>query len=232
MSATPTVAVVAPGNMGAGVGRRLAENKVTVLTSLAGRSEESAKRAREAGMQPVEDRTLAEADFFLSIIPPGDALGLAKRLAPVLTAANKKPVYVDCNAVSPPTVQKIADEIAATGCPFVGAGIIGPPPKPGSTNTKIYASGPAAADFAGLNDYGLIVRVLDGPVTAASALKMSYAGITKGFTALGHDARRDQRRFGRRTQGGACREPTRSVALPFEPGSIDVFEGVPLGGRA
>jgi 3-hydroxyisobutyrate dehydrogenase-like beta-hydroxyacid dehydrogenase len=171
--------------MGAGVGRRLAENKVTVLTSLAGRSEESAKRAREAGMQPVEDRTLAEADFFLSIIPPGDALGLAKRLAPVLTAANKKPVYVDCNAVSPPTVQKIADEIAATGCPFVGAGIIGPPPKPGSTNTKIYASGPAAADFAGLNDYGLIVRVLDGPVTAASALKMSYAGITKGFTALG-----------------------------------------------
>ena len=185
MSAAPTVAVVAPGNMGAGVGRRLTENKVTVLTSIAGRSEESAKRAREAGMQPVEDRTLAEADFLLSIIPPGDALGLAKRLAPVLTAANTKPVYVDCNAVSPPTVLKIAEEIAATGCPFIGAGIIGPPPKPGSTNTKIYASGPAAADFAKLNDYGLIVRVLDGPVTAASALKMSYAGITKGFTALG-----------------------------------------------
>ena len=36
-----------------------------------------------------------------------------------------------------------------------------------------------------LNDYGLIVRVLQGPLTAASALKMSYAGITKGFTALG-----------------------------------------------
>ena len=185
MSATPTVAIVAPGNMGAGVGRRLTENKVTVLTSIAGRSEESAKRAREAGMRPVEECALAEADFLLSIIPPGDAHGLAKRLSPVLTAANKKPVYVDCNAVSPPTVQKIADEIAATGCPFVGAGIIGPPPKPGSTNTKIYASGPAAAEFARLNGYGLIVRVLGGPVTAASALKMSYAGITKGFTALG-----------------------------------------------
>ncbi len=185
MSATLTVAIVAPGNMGAGVGRRLAENKVTVLTSLAGRSEDTAKRAREAGMQPVEERALAEADFLLSIIPPGDALGLAKRLAPVLTAANTKPVYVDCNAVSPSTVLKIADEIAATGCPFVGAGIIGPPPKPGSTNTKIYASGPAARDFARLNDYGLIVRELEGPMTAASALKMSYAGITKGFTALG-----------------------------------------------
>jgi len=65
MSATPTVAIVAPGNMGAGVGRRLTENKVTVLTSIAGRSEESAKRAREAGMRPVEERALAEADFFL-----------------------------------------------------------------------------------------------------------------------------------------------------------------------
>jgi 3-hydroxyisobutyrate dehydrogenase-like beta-hydroxyacid dehydrogenase len=185
MSTSPTVAIIAPGNMGAGVGRRLTENRVTVLTSLAGRSEYSVKRAREAGMQPVEERVLAEADFLLSIVPPGDALRLAHQLTPILTAANRKPVYVECNAVSPPTMLKIADVIAATGCPFVGAGIIGPPPKPGSANTKIYASGPAAKDVARLNDYGLIVRVLDGPLTAASALKMSYAGITKGFTALG-----------------------------------------------
>jgi L-threonate 2-dehydrogenase len=182
---TPTVAIVAPGNMGAGVGQRLTENKVTVLTSLSGRSEASAKRAKEAGMWAADDRALAEADFLLSIVPPGDALALAMRLSPVLTAANKKPIYVECNAVSPPTMLKIADVVATTGCPFVGAGIIGPPPKPGSTNTKIYASGPAAKDFARLNDYGLIVRILEGPLTAASALKMSYAGITKGFTALG-----------------------------------------------
>jgi len=103
----------------------------------------------------------------------------------VLAAANKKPVYVDCNAVSPKTVLAIADVVGATGCPFVGAGIIGPPPKPGSSNTKFYAAGPAAGLFAKFNDYGLIVRVLEGPLTAASALKMSYAGITKGFTALG-----------------------------------------------
>jgi 3-hydroxyisobutyrate dehydrogenase-like beta-hydroxyacid dehydrogenase len=185
MSTSPTVAIIAPGNMGAGVGRRLTENRVTVLTSLAGRSEDSVKRAREAGMQPVEERVLAEADFLLSIVPPGEALRLANQLTPILTAANRKPVYVECNAVSPPTMLKIADVIAATGCPFVGAGIIGPPPKPGSANTKIYASGPAAKDVARFNDYGLIVRVLDGPLTAASALKMSYAGITKGFTALG-----------------------------------------------
>jgi putative dehydrogenase len=182
---TPIVALIAPGNMGAAVAKRLTEHKVTVLTSLTGRSEASTKRAREAGMQGVDDRKLAETDYLMSIVPPGDALALAKRLAGVLTEANKKPIYVECNAVSPQTMNHIAEIIAATGCAFVGAGIIGPPPKPGATNTKFYAAGPAAAEFAKLSDYGLIVRVLEGPVTAASALKMSYAGITKGFTALG-----------------------------------------------
>ena len=182
---TPIIAIIAPGNMGAAMARRLAEHKVTVLTALAGRGETSIKRAREAGMRAVDERALAEADFLLSIVPPGEALALAGRLAGVLTAANKKPIYVECNAVNPRTVNRIAEVIAATGCPFVGAAIIGPPPKPGSTNTKFYASGPAAGAFAKLNDYGLDVRALTGALTAASALKMSYAGITKGFTALG-----------------------------------------------
>jgi 3-hydroxyisobutyrate dehydrogenase-like beta-hydroxyacid dehydrogenase len=180
-----TVAIIAPGNMGAGVGKRLGDNGVTVLTSLSGRSEASAQRARDAGMRDGDDRALMEADFLLSIVPPGEALALAERLAPVLSAANKKPIYVECNAVSPRTMLGIADVVAATGAPFVAAGIIGPPPKAGSSNTKFYASGSAAIDFARLNDHGLIVRVLPGALTGAHTLKMSYAGITKGFTALG-----------------------------------------------
>ena len=182
---TPTVAIVAPGAMGAGIAKRLTENKVTVLTTLKGRSEASIARAREAGMQDVDERQLMEADFFLSIVPPGEAMALAKHFAPLLTAANRKPVYADCNAVCPDTAAGIAAVIVETGTPFADAGIIGPPPKPGSNNTKIYTSGLAAGQLATLGDYGLIVPVLDGPLTAASALKMSYAGITKGFTALG-----------------------------------------------
>lgn len=38
--------------------------------------------------------------------------------------------------------------------------------------------------FAGLARPALEVRVLDGPVGAASALKMAYAGMTKGVTAI------------------------------------------------
>jgi 3-hydroxyisobutyrate dehydrogenase-like beta-hydroxyacid dehydrogenase len=179
-----TVAIVAAGAMGSGVAQRLSENGVAVLTSLAGRSEASAKRAKAAGMRAVDDAQLMQADLFLSIVPPGEARALAERFAPILAAANRKPVYVDCNAVSPPTMRGIAEVVVATGAAFVAAAIIGPPPKPGSTNTKIYVSGPAARDVLRLNEHGLIVRLLDGPLTAASALKMSYAGITKGFTAL------------------------------------------------
>ena len=179
-----TVAIVAAGAMGSGVAKRLTENGVTVLTSLAGRSAASVKRAEAAGMRAADDAQLMQADLFLSIVPPGDSRALATRFAPHFAAANRKPVFVDCNAVSPPTMRGTGEVIAETGAKFVGAAIIGPPPKSDSANTKIYVSGPAAAAVMKLNDHGLIVRLLDGPLTAASALKMSYAGITKGFTAL------------------------------------------------
>ena len=120
---TPTVAIVAPGAMGAGIGKLLASHGVRVLTSLAGRSDATAARAREAGMIVASDKEIAAADFILSILPPGDALALAHRFAPVLAASNAKPVYVDCNAINPATVERVATAIAPTGCRFVDAGI-------------------------------------------------------------------------------------------------------------
>jgi 3-hydroxyisobutyrate dehydrogenase-like beta-hydroxyacid dehydrogenase len=180
----PVVAVIAPGAMGAGTGARLVEHGVTVLTSLRGRSAETVARANKAGMRAASDEEIASADLFLSILPPGEALPLAERFAPLFKASNRKPVYVECNAVSPPTVERIALAIAPTGCPFVDAGIIGAPPRQGYDGPTFYASGPDAQRFAALGQYDLDIRVLDGPLSAASALKMSYGGITKGVTAI------------------------------------------------
>lgn len=182
---TPIVAVIAPGMMGSGVAARLTQHRLDVITALAGRGADSIARAAAAGMRGVEDAAIAQADIILSIVPPGEAPALAARLAPHLAAAEKKPVYVDCNAVSPATVLRIAGVIEPTGARFVDGGIIGGPPAPGTTGTSIYVSGPHASEVAVLNEYGLEIRVLDAAVGAASALKMSYAGITKGFTALG-----------------------------------------------
>ena len=181
----PIVAVIAAGMMGSGVGGRLAQNGVEVRTSLTGRSEASVARAKAASMIGVTDDQIAAADIILSVVPPGEALGLAERLAPALRSAGKKPIYVDCNAVHPGTVLRIARVIEETGATFVDGGIIGGPPTPGSKGTRIYLSGEAAPRVAVLTQYGLEMPVQPGPIGAASAMKMSYAGITKGFTALG-----------------------------------------------
>src|SRR6516165_9243381 len=114
---TPLVAVIAPGMMGAAVGKRLTDHGLKVLTSLQGRSAETSARAKAAGMVAASDEEIAATDFILSILPPGDAVALAQRFAGALTASNSKPVYVDCNAVSPRTVERIAAAIAPTGSP-------------------------------------------------------------------------------------------------------------------
>ena len=180
-----SVAIVAPGNMGAAIGRRLTDNGVRVLTSLAGRSAASAKRAQGAGMQAVGDSALTGADLLLSIVPPGDAIAFAQRMAPLLAGAPTKPTFVDCNAISPDTVARIAAIIAPTGASFLDGGIIGAPPQPGTKGPVLYVSGEAAAQALVLAAHGLDVRAVEGGIGAASALKMSYAGITKGLTALG-----------------------------------------------
>ena len=181
----PIVSVIAPGMMGSAVARRLTASGVPVRTSLAGRSAATVARARAAGMVDASDAELAEADFVLSIVPPGEALALAERLAPAMRAAPRKPIYVDCNAVSPETVLHIDRVVRDSGARFVDGGIIGPPPEVDSSKTRIYVSGPDAGAVAVLEQYGLSIPVQKGPVGAASAMKMSYAGITKGFTALG-----------------------------------------------
>lgn len=185
MSTNPLVAIVAPGNMGAAVARRLGEHGVRVITTLEGRGVASAARARDAGMTAVPGERLCEAQLVLSILPPSAAMSFAQSMAPMLRAASQKPVFVDCNAVSPDTVRQIGAVIAASGTPFIDAGIIGLPPKPGGgPSPHFYASGPDASRLLVLAPYGLDIRVLESPVGAASALKMCYAGINKGLAAI------------------------------------------------
>lgn len=182
---TPTIAILAPGAMGSAVARRLGEHGARVLTSLKGRSEATLKRAADAGMVGAEDDAIASADIILSIVPPAEAVALAKRLAGMIVKRANKPIVVDCNAVNVDTVHRIAEMIGSVEARFVDAGIIGFPPQPGSKGPALYLSGEHARDLAILKELGLDVRFIDGPVGAASALKMSYAGIVKGLAGIG-----------------------------------------------
>ncbi len=165
-----TIAVISPGDMGSAVGRRLCEGGLRVITSLTGRSQSTRALAAAAGVEDAGSLADAvhHADLLLSIIPPGRALELAQKVGP-----NPGPLYIDCNAVSPATARAIRLVI---GNRFVDAGIIGAPASP-----RFYAAGPHAHALAELP---LDVRVLGDEVGQASALKMCYAALTKGLTAL------------------------------------------------
>jgi 3-hydroxyisobutyrate dehydrogenase-like beta-hydroxyacid dehydrogenase len=184
----PIIVVIAAGEMGAAVGQRLRLRGATVRTSLRGRSAATKARAEAAGLIAVDDdiKLVEGADFVLSIMPPGEAKGLALRLVPALGAQRKKPVYVDCNAVAPATVRDIARVIMPAGCSFADIGILGgPPPKDGDVSPRLYVSGDGARRCLELKDFGLDIRLMEGVVGEASAVKMGYACLTKGTQAIG-----------------------------------------------
>ena len=175
-----TAGLLHPGAMGAAVGRVLTQSGRTVVWASEGRSAETAARAREADLQDAGTAAelAARSELVLAICPPHGALDTARTVGP-LTG-----LYLDANAVSPATAAEIRAVVEAAGARYVDGAIIGPPPD--ATNApRLYlsgADGPEVAElFAGS---ALDALVLDGEPTAASALKMAYAGWTKGTAAL------------------------------------------------
>jgi 3-hydroxyisobutyrate dehydrogenase-like beta-hydroxyacid dehydrogenase len=178
------IGLIGTGEMGSAVGARLRANGVEVVTSLSGRSAASADRIARAGITVAtsDDDVVAGSTFVLSIVPPGEAVAVAERYAPVIARMNGRTTFVDCNAIAPDTMAVVAGTVS--GAPCIDVGIVGGPPRDGYT-PKFYASGPDAGWLLALEDAGLAVRVLEGDIGLASAFKMCYAGISKGFTAIG-----------------------------------------------
>jgi 3-hydroxyisobutyrate dehydrogenase-like beta-hydroxyacid dehydrogenase len=179
------IAIHSPGAMGSAIAVRLVEHGARVLTSLEGRSPTTVERARAAGMEDVSPKTITTADLILSIVPPGEAVALAKGLVKPLSESRHKPVFIDCNALSPRTKTQVAAALAETGCDFIDGAIIGAPPQPGEKGPRLYVSGDQSERASALHALGLDLRQIDGPIGAAAALKMSYSGISKGLTAIG-----------------------------------------------
>jgi 3-hydroxyisobutyrate dehydrogenase-like beta-hydroxyacid dehydrogenase len=178
------IGLIGTGEMGSAVGARLRAGGAEVVTSLAGRSPASAARIAAAGITAVtaDADVVAASAFVLSIVPPGEAIPVAEQFAGVLARAGGGTTYVDCNAISPDTMRTIAATLGDVPC--IDVGIVGGPPRDGYT-PRFYASGTESPRLLALEALGLSVRVLDGEIGVASAFKMCYGGITKGFTAVG-----------------------------------------------
>ena len=181
---TITFALVATGAMGAAIGQRLVENGARVVTALDGRSDASISRAKAAGIETVPTDALVEAGVFLSIVPPNEALPLAKRIGAAAKAKGRTLPYLDLNAKSPALAHDIAATLAGYGPAMVDGTIIGAPPKTGTPGPTVYLAGPVGESIDVLRKFGLNAIFVEGGIGAAAALKMSYAAITKGLTAL------------------------------------------------
>ncbi|EGN99614.1 hypothetical protein SERLA73DRAFT_179707 [Serpula lacrymans var. lacrymans S7.3] len=198
-AAIPRIAVVAAGAMGSAVAKRLTKAGCTVYTNMDGRSDASRQRALDAGMidVPLSD-IVRKASWILSILPPRDAFSFAEKIRAETNSLigdnghlTESLVFADCNAVSPATVKRIAGLFESTSIKFIDAGIIGGPPTE-NYNPTFYASvdpkdEKVLDEFTALSKYGLKVAPLKGEgagIGDASALKMSYAGISKGTTGL------------------------------------------------
>ena len=164
--------------MGTAVGAALRAGGADVLWASEDRSEATRSRAQADGF--TDAGTLAQlverSEMIVSVCPPHAALALAR----AVTTCGFTGTFVDVNAVAPAT----AREIASVAGGVVDGGIIGGPPRvPGTT--RLYLSGFGAHDVAArFSGTPLEAIVLDGPVGAASALKMCFAAWTKGTSAL------------------------------------------------
>lgn len=191
------VGIVSPGDMGQAIAACLKESGCNVFTSLDGRSARTRALANEAGLTDCGsmDRLVASCDMILSVLNPGAALDKAREVAAAIVKTGKKPVFADCNAVSPQTVHKIDAIIREAGGKFIDASIIGAPPRGGS-RTRLYVSGPDARLFAQFNHPNLQVRVAGERIGDASGVKMCYGAVTKGLVALGVELLIAARRLG------------------------------------
>jgi 3-hydroxyisobutyrate dehydrogenase-like beta-hydroxyacid dehydrogenase len=177
-----TVALLHPGNMGVTIGAAAATSGARVLWVSEQRGEATRRRAHQAGLIDAKslNSALGESDVVLSVCPPHAAVEVAEQVA----AQKFTGVYVDANAVSRATAERIGAIVTRGGANFVDGGIIGSPVKQAGT-TRLYLSGARAREVAELFARSMLdARAIGVEPGAASALKVAYASWTKGTDAL------------------------------------------------
>lgn len=172
------IGVLHPGEMGSSVGDALIQANHEVFWASVSRSEST--RARASGWQEkIELKDLVEeVGAIVSVCPPSEAVAVANAVA----GFNFEGIYLDGNAIAPQSALEIA---GLFGEHYVDGGIIGPPARQ-LGSTRLYMSG-VKAELACSWFHGSLLeaRVMStDPGVQASALKMAYAGYTKGSSAL------------------------------------------------
>ena len=176
------VGIINPGAMGISIAASARAGGHDVYWSAAGRSADTLQRAEAHRLYEVDalSKLCDVCEVILCVCPPHAAASVAD----AVIDAGFSGLYCDGNAIAPQQAQEIGGRLESAGIAFVDGSIIGPPAWKTGT-TRLYLSGPSAAQIAHLFKGTVTEAVVIGDeVGKASALKMVFAAQTKGFTAL------------------------------------------------
>lgn len=179
------VAVLYPGELGAGFAAMLRTRGVRVITTLGERGEATVRRCNEVGMEVLgsQEQVVEQANVVVSLVPPAAAEDVADAYCRLAHLAPADALYVDANSIGPEMVTRIAAKLEATGVGFVDAAINGLA-KNLRTSGTLFLAGTRASEIAALVGAGMRVRMLGDAAGRASAMKMLLAGMSKGVCAL------------------------------------------------
>jgi len=179
------IVLISPGLMGTAVGRALLCRGHVVYCALSRRSDATRRRAGQSGFICCDSlgEAIGKSEIALSLVPPGQALNVARRFADHVAGLPAAPIFVDCNSISPPTARAIGRIIADVGAAAVDCGIFGPADKIGPENV-IVVNGTEARAIASLFADLVEVKIAHGAFGGASAVKMAMSIITKALPAL------------------------------------------------
>jgi 3-hydroxyisobutyrate dehydrogenase-like beta-hydroxyacid dehydrogenase len=179
------VAVLYPGELGAGFAAMLRARGVRVITTLSERGEATARRCNEVGMEVLGslEQVVEQANVVISLVPPAAAEEVADAYCRLAHLAPADALYVEANSIGPEMVTSIAAKLEASGVGFVDAAINGLA-KNLRTSGTLFLAGARASEIAALVGAGMRVRMLGEAPGRASAMKMLLAGMSKGVCAL------------------------------------------------
>ncbi len=133
-----------------------------------------------AGARSAPD-AVAGADLVFSVVTADQAHQAALAALPGLT---RGALFFDCDSCAPQTKQKSALEVDAVGGRYVDVAVMAPV-HPRLHRTPLLIGGPhAEAGAQALRALDMKLEIHDGPVGAASAVKMVRSVMIKGIEAL------------------------------------------------
>ena len=185
MQSSLTVGLLYPGEMGSTLAALLRSRGIRVVTTLADRSQRTARLSREAGV--IELGSLADvvrqSAIVMSLVPPDAAEEVADAYCELAHLSAPGALYVDVNAISPELAELLSMKVAGSGRQFVDAAVNGLA-KTIVTGGTLFLSGPRANEVAAIFGDQIHVRILGDRAGLASAMKMLLSGVSKGVCAL------------------------------------------------